>query len=243
MANFVFIKRLVIASKDITEQDFKEAMASNFFLFQEIPEEIEEVLHHHHDVSEGDRARAKEELNRRVKAKNLCKWVDLPVEEMKNLKPGEVFKGITRDSFMITCEVVGKDKDGNPLYFPIDDGNPTEIGILQRYNYDTKQFEELLAVPLDEMEEITHEVINDGDFFKVTNLENEIIDIFDEDDDDDGGKLYYCFHDESDDTYEFKSVNEILQFARFFNSFQDHFKEMINGSKEAKQLAEEDQGD
>src|SRR5574344_2038280 len=98
MANFVFIKRLVIASKDITEQDFKEAMASNFFLFQEIPEEIEEVLHHHHDVSEGDRARAKEELNRRVKAKNLCKWVDLPVEEMKNLKPGEVFKGITRDS-------------------------------------------------------------------------------------------------------------------------------------------------
>lgn len=225
--NFVFIKRLGIdGNRDITADDFKQAMNHNYYVNEALSPELNEILHHNEASSSGDKARLNEEYEKRHSAITLCNWTDMPASALSQLNVGEVFKGITTDSLMMTYQVVGKDKAGNPLYFPID--TPVEIGIIQRFNPESGEFEQLVADSVNELDELSHQLINEGDLFKVTDIQNEPIDVFDDDIDEDsmGGGIYYCYHNPDDDSYEFKSVEEIIKFSRFYNDFQEKFMAM-----------------
>lgn len=220
-ANFRFIKILVINdTQDVPKsEDFLKAMENNYYLdslhqHAMLDEDEECDCHHHHDD---------EEI---YKAASLCEWVDRSPEIIDQLPIGALFKGVTKDSLMYSYQVVAKTKEGKSIWYPIS-SEFSPIAVVAIFDWETKEYETIFAEDYVKAYDMLLAIAQPGNFYRITDTQNNPIDIFDTDDDETDDGIYYC-SDDGDGDIDFRSVKSIILSMNLALKFKEDYTKLID---------------
>ena len=219
-AIFQFIKILVLNDSQETpsSEDFLKAMSNNYYLdslHQHVMDDEEDCdchEHHHHD----------EEI---MKAASLCEWADRSPEIIDQLPIGALFKGVTKDSLMYSYQVVAKTKDGKSIWYPIS-AEFCPVAVVAIFDWETKDYETIFAEDYVKAYDMLLAIAQPGNFYRITDTQNNPVDIFDDDEDDSENGIYYC-SDDGEGDIDFRSVKSIIGSMNLALKFKEDYTKLI----------------
>lgn len=224
---FQFIKILVLneAQEAPTLEEFKLAMDNNYYL---------EKIHEHHHLFDNDSDEDQEDIEtaeKIIKAAALCNWVDRSVDLIDDLPIGTMFKGITKDSLMYSYQVVAKTQDGKKsIWYPVSD-ECVPIAVVAKFDWDTKDYETIFADDYFKALDMLTVIAEPGNFYRITDIKLNPVDIFEDEDDESDDGIYYCSED-SDGDLNFNGIKSIFEAMDLTLKFKADYGKLVEKLKE-----------
>lgn len=153
---------------------------------------------------------------------------DLPI--------GTIFKGITEKSIQYLYAIISEFTDDNgrriPIWYPINGSEGDLVGCVSKFNFSTNSWD---ILTIDIIPSLPYAIYNNDDpcgFYRITDLNNEPIDVFDDEDEDSHG-IYFCSLDPSSDEegdadYIIKPVDTYLELLPLAVDFKNQYTRLVN---------------
>lgn len=185
--------------------------------------------------------------------KELCQWQNVPVNKIDEFVIGQIFRAIRTDSKMYTYQVIAK-TNNRSLYYPLNDGNnpPLQVGKITTFDFENGNWKCIAIADIDTLSNILFESAQDGNFYMVTDLDDDPIDgVFNDDDDDDDEeslqKVRYCHIDSNDEDGnripQFIPVSTLVGMKEIFQKYIKAQYKMFEAIKANKANMSQDSSD
>ena len=179
--------------------------------------------------------------NEYIKYASGAHWMVTSPDSIDKLAIGALFVGISKsDSMARKYVIIAKDKEGHGIWFPFGKKDDAEMVIsIWKFNFEKRDFEYIFRTEADNVLNILNEKCEEGAFYMSTDINKNMLPIFeienddDEDDEDDDEELdpedqevLDSLKDITDDDDEGEDRSEFSTMDCIFTCFRNHDGEM-----------------